>query len=85
MPPSLAGKIQEICNGWSISDHQNYALQFYEPTNRKYVTEKNRNEIKNGSVLQLQYSPSKTACDAMEVLLNGSPQEKALRLKELTS
>ncbi|XP_052851177.1 engulfment and cell motility protein 1 [Drosophila gunungcola] len=81
----LASKIQDICNGWAISDHQNYALQFCESNNQKYVTEKNRNEIKNGSVLRLQYSPSKTASDAMEVLLNGNPQEKAQRLKELTS
>ncbi|EDW28534.1 GL19237 [Drosophila persimilis] len=81
----LASKIQDICNGWSISDHQNYALQFCESNNKKYVTEKNRNEIKNGSVLQLQYSPSKSASDAMETLLNGSPQEKVLRLKDLTS
>lgn len=77
------GKIQEICNGWSISDHQNYALQFCETNNMKYVTEKNRNEIKNGSVLRLQYSPSKTASDALETLINGNDLEKAQRLAEL--
>ncbi|XP_034473794.1 engulfment and cell motility protein 1 [Drosophila innubila] len=81
----LASKIQEICNGWSISDHQHYALQFCETNNMKYVTEKNRNEIKNGSVLRLQYSPSKTASDALETLINGSTHDKAQRLKELTS
>ncbi|EDW80215.1 uncharacterized protein Dwil_GK21087 [Drosophila willistoni] len=81
----LASKIQEICNGWSISDHQNYALQFCEPNNQKYVTEKNRNEIKNGSVLRLQYSPSKTASDALETLLNGNSQDKIQRLKDLRS
>lgn len=81
---SVIGKIQDICSGWGISDHQNYALQFCESNNQKYVTEKNRNEIKNGSVLRLQYSPSKTASDAMETLLNGSPQDKVKVLKELT-
>lgn len=51
----------------------------------KYVTEKNRNEIKNGSVLRLQYSPSKTASDTLETLINGVPLDKAQRLKELSS
>lgn len=47
------------------------------------MTEKNRNEIKNGSVLRLQYSPSKTASDALETLRNGSLFDKKKCLGEL--
>lgn len=64
-------------------DPENYALQFCETNNQKYVTEKNRNEIKNGSVLRLQYSPSKTAKDTLETLRSGSTFEKIKCLKEL--
>ncbi|KAI9586375.1 engulfment and cell motility protein 1 [Glossina fuscipes] len=81
----LTGKIQEICSCWGIVDPENYALQFCETNNQKYVTEKNRNEIKNGSVLRLQYSPSKTANDALETLRTGSTFDKIKCLKELSS
>ncbi|XP_037959602.1 engulfment and cell motility protein 1 [Teleopsis dalmanni] len=81
----LTGKIQEICSCWGIVDPENYALQFCEQNNIKYVTEKNRNEIKNGSVLRLQYSPSKTANDTLETLRSGSTFEKIKCLKELAS
>lgn len=66
-------------------DPENYALQFCENNRLKYVTEKNRNEIKNGSVLRLSYSPSKTANDMLEMLRSGSPCVKAEWLKKLSS
>ncbi|XP_073825310.1 engulfment and cell motility Ced-12 [Musca autumnalis] len=81
----LTGKIQEICNCWGIADPENYALQFCEANHLKYVTEKNRNEIKNGSVLRLQYSPSKTANDILETLRAGSPCVKAECLEKLAT
>ncbi|XP_059221185.1 engulfment and cell motility protein 1 isoform X2 [Stomoxys calcitrans] len=79
------GKIQEICSFWNIVEPENYALQFCEGNHLKYVTEKNRNEIKNGSVLRLQYSPSKTANDILETLRAGSSCIKAECLEKLSS
>ncbi|TMW51271.1 hypothetical protein DOY81_003657 [Sarcophaga bullata] len=81
----LTGKIQEICSCWGIVDPENYALQFCEANYLKYVTEKNRNEIKNGSVLRLQYSPSKTANDTLETLRAGSSCVKGECLEKLSS
>lgn len=81
----VTGKIQELCSYWGIVDFENYALQFFEQNNHKYVTEKNRNEIKNGSVLRLQFSPSKTANDTLETLRSGSTFEKVKCLRELAS
>ncbi|KAB0796151.1 hypothetical protein PPYR_10212 [Photinus pyralis] len=81
----LAGIIQELCNGWSLTDPEQYALQFSENNNRNYITEKNRNEIKNGSVLRLQYSPSKTAQDILHKLNLGSQEEKSQALQKLTN
>lgn len=81
----LAGIIQELCSGWSITEHEQYALQFNENNNRNYITEKNRNEIKNGSVLRLQFSPSKTAQDILHKLNLGSPEEKAQAMYKLST
>ena len=81
----LAGIIQELCNGWHLSDPEQYALQFNDSNNRNYITEKNRNEIKNGSVLRLQYSPSKTAQDILQKLQAGSGEEKTHAMARLSN
>lgn len=80
----LAGIIQELCNGWNLSDPEQYALQFNESNNRNYITEKNRNEIKNGQVLLLQFSPSKTAQDILQKLNAGTLEEKTQAMEKLS-
>lgn len=81
----LSGIIQELCNGWNLIDPDQYALQFNENNNRNYITEKNRNDIKNGSVLRLQYSPSKTAKDILNKLNTGNSEEKSSALQKLSN
>lgn len=68
----LAAIIHELAAGWRLSEAENYALQFSETTNNNYVTEKNRNEIRNGSVLRLTQSPSSTAQEILRKLQNTS-------------
>lgn len=67
-----------------MNDHENYSLQFCEPNNKNYVTEKNRIDVKNGSVLRLRHSPSKTAHDILETLRNGSDVAKTACLENLS-
>lgn len=81
----LTGIIQDLCNGWSLTEPEQYALQFNENNNRNYITEKNRNEIKNGSVLLLQHSPSKTAQDILTKLNNGTQEEKTQAMQRLST
>lgn len=81
----LAGIIQELCNGWNLTDPEQYALQFDEYNNNNYITEKNRNEIKNGSILKLQLSPSKTAQEILHKLNNGSSDEKTQAMLHLSN
>ncbi|XP_074028715.1 engulfment and cell motility Ced-12 isoform X2 [Leptinotarsa decemlineata] len=81
----LAGIIQELCNGWNLTDPEQYALQFNENNNSNYITEKNRNEIKNGSVLRLQNSPSKTAQDILNKLNTGSSEDKTNAMSKLST
>ena len=82
---SLAAIIQDLCNGWQLTEPELYALQFTENNNKNYVTEKNRNEIKNGSILRLTFSPSKTAEDILFKVKNGAADEKAQALSKLSS
>lgn len=70
---------QELCNGWSLSDPEFFALQFSENNNQNYITEKNRNEVKNGSVLRLEHSPSKTASDILVQLNSNNTDEQSLQ------
>lgn len=81
----LAAIIQDLCNGWNLPDPEQYALQFSEANNNNYITEKNRNEVKNGSVLRLAHSPSKTAHDILQKLNSGSTEEKVTALQKLAS
>lgn len=81
---SLAAIIQDLCNGWQLAEPELYALQFTENNNKNYVTEKNRNEIKNGSILRLTFSPSKTAEDILFKVKNGTLDEKTQALEKLS-
>lgn len=76
--------IQELCNVWNLSEPDQYALQFNDTNNKNYITEKNRNEIKNGSVIRLEYSPSKTAQDILHKLNAGSVEEKTAAVQKLS-
>lgn len=54
--------IQELCNYWGLQADQaesQYSLRFNMGVNRAFVSEKNRLEVKNGCVLELDVSPSK--------------------------
>ena len=82
----LFGIIQELCSIWNIFDSDNYALQFGDTNNNNYVTEKNRNEVKNGSVLNLRYSAAKTSKDILTCLKEGlNIEEKLKELEPLSS
>lgn len=80
----LASIIQELCNGWGLSEAEQYALQFSEQNNKNYITEKNRNEVKNGSVLRLSFSPSKTATDILQILHSKTIEDKTNALGKLS-
>ncbi|XP_019551722.2 engulfment and cell motility protein 1 [Aedes albopictus] len=77
----LAAIIQNLCPYWTIQDPESYALRFTD--NCFYVTEKNRHEVKNGSVLRMAHSPSKMASDILEKLQTGKVDEMMKVLKDL--
>lgn len=80
----LASIIQDLCRHWNLTDPEQYALQYDDCNNNSYITEKNRNELKDGCVLRLQYSPSKIAQDILQKLNMGTADEKAQAMEKLS-
>uniref|UniRef100_A0A8D3AMQ8 ELMO domain-containing protein n=1 Tax=Scophthalmus maximus TaxID=52904 RepID=A0A8D3AMQ8_SCOMX len=66
---------------WSLGNHENFALQIADATNF-YITEKNRNDIKNGSILRLTTSPS---VQLHERIQSSSMDAKLESLKDLAN
>ncbi|KAG6449390.1 hypothetical protein O3G_MSEX006026 [Manduca sexta] len=81
----LSSIIQLLCKPWGLPDPENYALQFSETNNQNYITEKNRNDIKNGSVLRLELSPAKTVQDILTKINTGLESEQVTALKKLST
>lgn len=81
----LSSIIQLLCKPWGLLEPDNYALQFSESNNQNYITEKNRNEIKNGSVLRLEQSPAKTVQDILAKINKGLEAEQTTALTKLST
>ncbi|RWS02916.1 engulfment and cell motility protein 1-like protein, partial [Dinothrombium tinctorium] len=76
--------IADLCNTWSIVEPCDYyALKFGDTESKFYVTEKNRNEIKDGSVLRLMYSASVTASNLLEKIQLSVGEERKNALQRL--
>jgi engulfment/cell motility protein 1 len=82
----LAAIIQDLCTHWQLkSPPQDYALQFDAPTNHDFVTERNRGEIKNGTVMKLTSSPARTVQIILEKLEPGCSEiDKTSALQQLS-
>ncbi|KAG8572513.1 hypothetical protein GDO81_012070 [Engystomops pustulosus] len=79
----LSAIIKEVSDGWSIiQNHEDLALQYAEGSGF-YITEKNRNEIKNGAILRLTSSPTHTAQKLHERVQSSSMDVKLEALKDL--
>ncbi|KAK2191325.1 hypothetical protein NP493_54g03013 [Ridgeia piscesae] len=80
----LAAIIRDLCDVWALTNPDDFSLQFNEINRHGFITERNRVEIMKGNVLQLTFSPAKTAEQILYRLQNGSQEEKGLALKQLT-
>ncbi|NXA63440.1 ELMO3 protein, partial [Mohoua ochrocephala] len=80
----LASVLKDVCDAWSLPNAERYALQ-YADGRQTYITESNRRDIKNGSILRLTTSPDQEA----ERLYNGIQSKnvdvKTDSLKKLAS
>ncbi|GAB6023764.1 Engulfment and cell motility [Chamberlinius hualienensis] len=84
--------IEELCRHWEVANPQNYGLKFLDNSTLTgvgrvredltntllYVNEKNRNDVKNGTVLCLTFSASKLSQDILEVIRKCENSEQAV-------
>ncbi|KAA0710478.1 Engulfment and cell motility protein 1 [Triplophysa tibetana] len=80
----LSAVIKEVCEGWNLPSPETYALQNADSTNF-YITEKNRNNIKNGSILRLTTSAAQMALQLHERIQSTSMDMKLDALKDLAN
>ncbi|XP_071958980.1 engulfment and cell motility protein 2-like [Antedon mediterranea] len=78
----LRNIIMRLCEDWSLSNHAEYSLQYQDAF--IYVTEKNRHELKKGTILKLTDSPHKAALDLFNTLRSSDQEERHQALKKLT-
>ncbi|GCB63289.1 hypothetical protein scyTo_0011596 [Scyliorhinus torazame] len=78
----LIAIIREVCDGWSLPNPEHYTLRYADGT-QLYITEKTRNEIKNGTILRLAISPTRAARQLLERIQSSGLDSRLDALKEL--
>ncbi|NP_001186987.1 engulfment and cell motility protein 2 [Danio rerio] len=78
----LASIIREVCEGWSLSGSEQFALRYADGP-QLYITEQTRGEIKNGTILRLAISPMRAARQLLERIQSHSIDARLEALKEL--
>ncbi|XP_071670361.1 engulfment and cell motility protein 3 isoform X1 [Patagioenas fasciata] len=80
----LASVLKDVCDAWSLPNAERYALQ-YTDGRQTYITESNRREIKNGSILRLTTSPDQEAERLYSGIQSNNSDVKTDSLKKLAS
>ncbi|XP_068022709.1 engulfment and cell motility protein 3 isoform X2 [Melanerpes formicivorus] len=80
----LASVLKDVCDAWSLPHAERYALQ-YADGRQTYITESNRRDIKNGSILRLTASPDQEAEQLYSGIQSNNLDVKAESLKKLAS
>ncbi|KAK2838387.1 hypothetical protein Q7C36_013201 [Tachysurus vachellii] len=78
----LTSVIKEVCDKWNLPGPENYALQYADGAHT-YITESNRLDIKNGSILRLTKAPSRCADDLFKGVQSSDPDVRCDSLKQL--
>lgn len=87
----LKVKIADLCKTWGLDEGSsgNYALQFSEDASSsphsvsRFVTEKNRTEVRNGTILRMTLSPCLTAQNILEKVKTKERDELKSTLEQL--
>ncbi|KAM9301624.1 engulfment and cell motility protein 3 [Gastrophryne carolinensis] len=80
----LAAVLKDVCDVWNLSNSEQYALQYVDG-HQAYITELNRMEIKNGSILRLTTSPDKEAGSLCIGVQSQNNDVRSESLKKLAS
>uniref|UniRef100_A0A8C5WJF6 ELMO domain-containing protein n=1 Tax=Leptobrachium leishanense TaxID=445787 RepID=A0A8C5WJF6_9ANUR len=80
----LSSVLKDVCDTWNITNPEHYTLQYVDG-HQEYITELNRMEIKNGSILRLTTSPDKEASSLCNGAQSSNVDVKAESLKKLST
>uniref|UniRef100_A0A672TPT7 Engulfment and cell motility 3 n=1 Tax=Strigops habroptila TaxID=2489341 RepID=A0A672TPT7_STRHB len=80
----LASVLKDVCDAWSLPNAEQYALQYVDGQ-QTYITESNRGDIKNGSILRLTTSPDQEAERLYSGIQSNNSDVKTDSLKKLAS
>ncbi|XP_063053233.1 engulfment and cell motility protein 3 [Engraulis encrasicolus] len=80
----LSAVIKEVCDRWNLQGPDNYALQYADGV-QTYITESNRLDIKNGSILRLTKAPGRCAEDLFKGIQSSDSGVRCDSLKQLAS
>ncbi|XP_074695831.1 engulfment and cell motility protein 3 isoform X1 [Strix aluco] len=80
----LASVLKDVCDAWSLPNAEHYALQYVDGR-QTYITESNRGEIKNGSILRLTTSPDQEAERLYSGIQSNNSDVKTDSLKKLAN
>ncbi|KAM4638770.1 engulfment and cell motility protein 3 [Amazona ochrocephala] len=80
----LASVLKDVCDAWSLPNAEHYALQYVDGR-QTYITESNRGDIKNGSILRLTTSPDQEAERLYSGIQSNNSDVKTDSLKKLAS
>ncbi|KAF4094304.1 hypothetical protein AMELA_G00011490 [Ameiurus melas] len=78
----LSAVIKEVCDRWNLPGPENYALQYADGAHT-YITESNRLDIKNGSILRLTKAPGRCADDLFKGIQTSDLDVRCESLKQL--
>ncbi|XP_072519809.1 engulfment and cell motility protein 3 [Salminus brasiliensis] len=80
----LTAVIKEVCDKWNLSGPENFALQYADGV-QIYITESNRVDIKNGSILRLTKAPGRCAEDLYKGIQSSDSDVRCESLKQLAA
>ncbi|XP_065147833.1 engulfment and cell motility protein 3 [Paramisgurnus dabryanus] len=80
----LTAVIKEVCDKWNLAGPDNFALQYADGV-QTYITESNRLDIKNGSILRLTKAPGRCAEDLYKGIQSSDSGVRCDSLKTLAS
>ncbi|XP_069073382.1 engulfment and cell motility protein 3 [Pleurodeles waltl] len=80
----LVSVLKEICDVWSLNNSEQYALQYVDGS-QAYITETNRMDIKNGSILRLSTAPDQEALRLLSGAQSNNQDVKSDSLKKLAT
>ncbi|XP_053126546.1 engulfment and cell motility protein 3 isoform X2 [Hemicordylus capensis] len=78
----LSAVVKEVCDAWNLNNSERFALQYVDG-HKAYITESNRGEIKNGSILQLATAPDQEAAKLHSGIQSNNMDVKTDSLKKL--